>query len=168
MHHGYTGDPMEKTLIHYSIHKEHVEPADEAILKKVLEVTEFPLINEAYEKEFHPRLDEAVDRPLQLLKRVVLHYQLAQVLIYIQGPLSSWPMMHPSDDPVIGYALLYGIQKNGLRLQLKIFQSIGFETAKVFTDKQILKKVNFLVSSFLPMARHITRFGRDLLEPNDW
>jgi chromodomain-helicase-DNA-binding protein 7 len=168
MHHGYTGDAMEKTLILYSISKEQLEPADKAILKKVLEVTEFPLINEAYETKFQPPLDEAFDRTSQLLRRVVLHYQLAQVLIYIQGPLSSWPMQHPGDDPVTDYALLYGVHKNGLRSQPKIFQNTGFETANIFTDKQILKKVNFLVNSFLPMASRITRFGKDLLEPNEW
>jgi hypothetical protein len=157
---------MEKALLLYAIAEEPI-PDHEPILRQILDVADLSQRLTRYESKFSPAID-TFDRFALLITRVIFHFQLNQVLGYVQGPLTTWPVLTSVRDPLLDYALMLGVHRNGLAAPQKVLENIGFETARPLTEKTVWSTVNRIVSTLAPAAASVLHLPRTFCEPNDW
>jgi hypothetical protein len=138
-------------------------PRHEPVFRQLLEVSDVEARLPDLEERFLLSID-TLDRAQSLLRRVVFHFQLGQVLGYVQGLLSLWP----SADPLLDYALMAGVHRNGFGPASKVLENVNFELARPLTEKAIWRAVSGAVSSLAPLTRAVSRLPRECSEPPDW
>jgi chromodomain-helicase-DNA-binding protein 7 len=166
MRYGYAGTQMEKALILYALSKEPM-PEYDSVFHQILEGTDLSQRLVQIETKFKPSI-ETLDRIEILLQRVVFHFQLTQVLGYVQGPLTSWPSFGSTGDPQTDYALMFGIHLNGLGSPQRVLENVSFEATRPLTENSIWKTVSSIVSALAPAASLVARLPGQFSDPHDW
>ena len=172
MHQGYNGSTIEKALVLHVLKTEQVTPENAEILKKILDVKSFDEISTDIinaERKFSTPLKDYVEKKDTLIKRIIFFYQLNQVLSYLQGDIDSWPVTSSGMDPMIEYAILFGLQKNGVGQASKVLEGISLNgQSPSFNDKSLQKITKQLISEFINEAKTIDKFPKSYLDPKEW
>ncbi|KAH0790123.1 SNF2 family N-terminal domain containing protein [Histomonas meleagridis] len=151
MHHGYSGNNFEKMFILKIVQKENLTPEQEALILKILNVDSLDFTSEEIEnaeKKLSSPMSEFNEKCDTLINRIIFFYNLKPVLGYIQNDLYGWPM-GTSLDPMIDYAILYGINLNGIGKISKVLQNIELDRMpRNLSDKAVAKIAYSLVESF--------------------
>ncbi|OHT13629.1 SNF2 family N-terminal domain containing protein [Tritrichomonas foetus] len=174
MHQGFCGSAIEKALILYAAKVEPLAEEDKILLMKILDVTSLEdktddILNA--EKKFSTPLEEWTEKKDTLFKRIFFFYNLHQVLTLLQQPIDNWPVSKDRSgvDPMVEYALLFGIYKNGLGQSSRVLEGVSLEgPAPVYTDKMVQKISRQLVLQFLGEAQTIEKFPKSFLGPKEW
>ena len=174
MHQGYNGTAIEKALILHAANEAQLAPEDIEILKQILGVSSLEERTDEIikaEKRFSPPLDEFTDKTETLLKRTFFFYQLNQVLTLLQEPdISAWPQTESGANPLVDYAIIYGICKNGLGQFKNVMENVTVNATlpSQIGDKAIQRIGRTIIAAFILDAQNIDTFPKKYMEPNEW
>jgi chromodomain-helicase-DNA-binding protein 7 len=171
MHNGFTGGALEMALVQFCANQSSLQPHEIEVLQNAIGVDDITTVTEDVaeaEGKFQPPLTDFTQTPENLVKRVIFYHRVDQVLAYVQDPLMGWPATGLDTDPLIDYAILYGIHINGLGNQVKVLTDVNLDVAVALTDKEICKLANVLVNAFIAEAETVRKTPPDIHEPLKW
>jgi chromodomain-helicase-DNA-binding protein 7 len=151
---GFRGGSAEKVLLLRCAQRRKPEEAESEVLCDMLQI---------------PRLDdEPVWLPMGLAKlhggtkgykdearlvtRCVFLHQVRQALAAAQPPQVAWPIAL-GISPLVDYALLWGLEQNGVGPAKRVFEGTGVEAPEGWEQKTVQKRARALIAALVKPPR---------------
>lgn len=172
-HNGYSGDIIEKGFILYISRKSNLSEEQETILKKILNVNSIQDDDDSIkvaEQKLTSALSEFSEKIDAIIKRLIFFYHLKHVLNFLQKNIDMWPSTLVTVDPMIEYAILYGININGFHQSTsKVLNNvIPEEDFKLISDRAIKTIAIKTVNSFVDKINEQEELPDHFMTPIEW
>lgn len=168
------GDSVyEKAILHQAAVMSDLSDSDKSGIAKLLGIEDLEQPGEEIStalEEFCSNLNDVRDRKSSIVRRCLMFSRLHPLMKQLQGPVQKWP---PSDvvDPINDYALLLGVEKNGIGDGTGIFEGIeGVEVPKVMSLKALEKRLFGLIEALEQLVEPLPENSDEieLKSPIEW